>query len=122
MTAADTFLCDVGVRDGCIVALGNELGSAEQVIEAPISSSYWPASAVTFISRSRSGRTSSWPTISKLERARLRSAREVTGWPVLTMVPGCVVVRDGELVGDKGHGTYLPREIVSGAGARRRVQ
>ena len=35
--------------------------------------------------------------------------REVTGWPVLTMVRGRVVVRDGELVGEKGHGAYLPR-------------
>ena len=35
--------------------------------------------------------------------------REVTGWPVLTMVRGRVVVRDGELVGDKAHGAYLPR-------------
>jgi len=36
--------------------------------------------------------------------------REVTGWPVLTMVRGRVIVRDGELVGPKGHGNYLPRE------------
>jgi dihydropyrimidinase len=35
--------------------------------------------------------------------------REVTGWPVLTMVRGCVVMRDGELVGDKARGAYLPR-------------
>ncbi|KFC73080.1 Dihydropyrimidinase [Bosea sp. LC85] len=35
---------------------------------------------------------------------------EITGWPVLTMVRGRVVVRDGELVGDKGFGIYLPRE------------
>jgi dihydropyrimidinase len=35
--------------------------------------------------------------------------REVTGWPVLTMVRGRTVMRDGELVGDKSHGTYLPR-------------
>jgi dihydropyrimidinase len=35
---------------------------------------------------------------------------EVTGWPVLTMVRGRVVVRDGELVAQKGHGTYLIRE------------
>ena len=35
--------------------------------------------------------------------------RDVTGWPVLTMVRGRVVMRDGELVGQKGHGTYLPR-------------
>ena len=35
--------------------------------------------------------------------------REVTGWPVLTMVRGSVVMREGKLVGRKGHGAYLPR-------------
>jgi dihydropyrimidinase len=35
---------------------------------------------------------------------------EVTGWPVLTMVRGRTVMRDGELVGAKGHGAYLTRE------------
>jgi dihydropyrimidinase len=35
---------------------------------------------------------------------------EVTGWPVLTMVRGRTVVRDGELVGEKGFGAYLPRD------------
>jgi dihydropyrimidinase len=34
---------------------------------------------------------------------------EVTGWPVLTMVRGKVVVEDGKLVGPKGFGSYLPR-------------
>jgi len=34
----------------------------------------------------------------------------LTGWPVLTMVRGKVVVRNGELVGQKGHGRYLSRE------------
>ena len=34
---------------------------------------------------------------------------EVTGWPVLTMVRGKVVVDNGTLVGGKDHGTYLPR-------------
>ena len=33
----------------------------------------------------------------------------VTGWPVLTMVRGRTVVRDGTLVGDKGHGKHMPR-------------
>jgi dihydropyrimidinase len=36
--------------------------------------------------------------------------REVTGWPVLTMVRGRVVVRDGTLVGAKGFGQHLARE------------
>ena len=35
--------------------------------------------------------------------------REVTGWPVLTMVRGRTVMRDGELVAEKGSGRYLPR-------------
>jgi len=34
---------------------------------------------------------------------------EVTGWPVLTMSRGRVVVRDGELVGDRGFGRHLSR-------------
>ncbi len=35
---------------------------------------------------------------------------DVTGWPVLTMVRGNVVVKDGELVGEKGFGEHLARE------------
>ena len=35
--------------------------------------------------------------------------REVTGWPVVTMVRGEIVVRDGELVGTRGYGSYLSR-------------
>ncbi|MGU3496650.1 dihydropyrimidinase [Xanthobacteraceae bacterium A53D] len=34
---------------------------------------------------------------------------EITGWPVLTMVRGHVVVKDGDLVGKKGHGQHLAR-------------
>lgn len=34
---------------------------------------------------------------------------EITGWPVTTMVRGKVIVRDGQLVGSKGHGTHLVR-------------
>ena len=33
-TAADTFRCDIGIRDGTIVALGERLGDAEEVIDA----------------------------------------------------------------------------------------
>ena len=36
---------------------------------------------------------------------------EITGWPVLTMVRGKVVVRDGKLEGRKGHGTHLARGL-----------
>lgn len=35
---------------------------------------------------------------------------EVTGWPVLTMVRGKVVVRDGRLEAPIGHGAYLRRD------------
>jgi dihydropyrimidinase len=35
--------------------------------------------------------------------------REVTGWPIITMVRGKVVVSHGELLGARGHGSYLPR-------------
>ncbi|WP_062228520.1 dihydropyrimidinase [Aureimonas frigidaquae] len=35
---------------------------------------------------------------------------EITGWPVLTLVRGQTVVDQGELVGAKGLGTYLPRD------------
>src|SRR5580700_1732007 len=34
---------------------------------------------------------------------------EVTGWPVLTMVRGQIVVDDGKLIGARGLGTYLAR-------------
>jgi dihydropyrimidinase len=34
---------------------------------------------------------------------------EVTGWPVLTMVRGEVVMRDGAITGAPGHGMHLPR-------------
>lgn len=33
-TAADTFHCDIGIRDGRIIALGEKLGSADETIDA----------------------------------------------------------------------------------------
>lgn len=33
-TAADTFACDLAIRDGQIVALGHDLGAAETIIDA----------------------------------------------------------------------------------------
>lgn len=36
---------------------------------------------------------------------------EVTGWPVLTMLRGSVVAKDGQLVGKPGQGIYLKREL-----------
>jgi dihydropyrimidinase len=44
---------------------------------------------------------------------------EITGWPVLTMVRGRVVMQDGELLGEKGFGTYLAREKSPYAAPRR---
>src|ERR1700755_84064 len=34
VTAADTFACDVGIRDGRIAALGHDLGDAAEIIDA----------------------------------------------------------------------------------------
>jgi dihydropyrimidinase len=34
---------------------------------------------------------------------------EVTGWPVTTLVRGVPVVEDGKVVGQPGHGQFLPR-------------
>ncbi|MFG1421760.1 dihydropyrimidinase [Roseixanthobacter liquoris] len=44
--------------------------------------------------------------------------RQITGWPVLTMVRGRTVVREGELVGAKGHGVHLARARSPYAKAR----
>ena len=44
---------------------------------------------------------------------------EVKGWPVLTMVRGKTVMRDGELLGEKGFGAYLTREKAPYAAPRR---
>jgi D-hydantoinase len=39
---------------------------------------------------------------------------EFTGWPVMAVVRGTVVMRDGEIVGPAGHGRYLPRQLNAG--------
>lgn len=36
---------------------------------------------------------------------------ELMGWPILTIVRGTVVVKDGQLVGKPGTGRYLPRRL-----------
>jgi dihydropyrimidinase len=36
------------------------------------------------------------------------------GWPVLTMVRGVTVMRDGAIAGPPGHGRYLPRFLTPG--------
>jgi dihydropyrimidinase len=39
----------------------------------------------------------------------LYEGRELTGWPVLTMLRGEVVMRDGEVIAEPGFGRYVPR-------------
>ena len=53
VTAADTTVCDVGIRGGRIVALGHDLGPAQQTIDAKGAWCCRVASIVTFIWRSR---------------------------------------------------------------------
>lgn len=36
---------------------------------------------------------------------------KITGWPVITLVRGEIVARNGRIEARKGHGTYLKREI-----------
>lgn len=36
---------------------------------------------------------------------------KITGWPVITLVRGEVVARDGRIEARKGHGTYLKRDL-----------
>jgi len=40
----------------------------------------------------------------------LYEGREVTGWPVLSTVRGAVVLNDGKLEQQPGHGWYQPRK------------
>lgn len=35
---------------------------------------------------------------------------KLKGWPVMTIVRGKIVYRDGEIVGEKGHGKYIQRQ------------
>lgn len=43
----------------------------------------------------------------------------VTGWPVSTLLRGAFVVRDGELVGRRGQGRYVARDLTGVARLRR---
>lgn len=36
---------------------------------------------------------------------------EITGWPVLTMVRGKVVMEDDKMIGEPGYGTYIPAQV-----------
>ena len=42
--------------------------------------------------------------------------RDLTGWPVLAMVHGRVMLEDGEIVGPPGHGRYRRRAAERSAG------
>jgi dihydropyrimidinase len=35
---------------------------------------------------------------------------EITGWPVLTMVRGKVVMEEGNIIGEPGYGKYIPAQ------------
>ena len=47
----------------------------------------------------------------------LLDGMEMEGWPTLSMVRGTVVMRDGEITGRPGHGTYIPRRASKSAQA-----
>lgn len=36
---------------------------------------------------------------------------EITGWPILTMVRGKVVMESGQMIGEPGYGKYVPAQI-----------
>lgn len=36
---------------------------------------------------------------------------EITGWPTTVIVRGGVVVEDGAITGQPGHGTFLKRDL-----------
>jgi dihydropyrimidinase len=41
----------------------------------------------------------------------LYEGRDVTGWPTQTIVRGRLVYSDGEVIGEKGHGTHIDRPV-----------
>jgi dihydroorotase-like cyclic amidohydrolase len=63
VTASDTVACDVGIRDGKIVALGDDLGAADAVIDArgrlvlPDPASSWPMTSPAARALQRSAAT-----------------------------------------------------------------
>ncbi len=74
-TAADTFMCDVAIRDGRIAALGTDLGGADEVIDAT-GKLVLPGGidSHVHISQPSGPRHRRWPTISRARRDRPRSA------------------------------------------------
>jgi dihydropyrimidinase len=44
----------------------------------------------------------------------LYEGRELTGWPVTTILGGDVIVEDGEVVGKPGMGRFVPRHAAEG--------
>lgn len=65
VTAADGFLCDIGVRDGRIVALGLGLQGAAQEVDARGRIVTPGGSTAMCIWISRPATVRSWPTTSK---------------------------------------------------------
>ena len=77
-TASDTFACDVGISGGKIAALGEDLGAADEVIDAR-GQLVLPGGIDSHVHLAQpSGPASSWPTTSRAARARPRSA--ATRW------------------------------------------
>ena len=69
-TAADTFACDVGIRGGKIVALGDDLGDGRRDRSTRAASWCCPAASTAMCtSPSRPAPASSWPTTSRAARA-----------------------------------------------------
>jgi hypothetical protein len=38
---------------------------------------------------------------------------EVTGWPVMTILRGNIIIENGKLIAEKGAGEFLPRPPIS---------
>jgi dihydropyrimidinase len=49
----------------------------------------------------------------------LYEGQEIVGWPVLTMIRGKVMIADGEIVGEPGHGRYQTRHVERGVNGGR---
>ncbi|MBM6596300.1 amidohydrolase family protein [Microvirga pudoricolor] len=135
VTAADSVIYDVGVRNGKIATLGHNLGNADYKIDATgkivmpggIDSHVHIAQpsgdgvemADDFESATRSaalGETTMVQTV--LTHAHLRDGADytpyegmkITGWPIITLVRGVVVAAEGEVVGQIGYGSYISRK------------
>jgi dihydropyrimidinase len=45
----------------------------------------------------------------------------VRGWPMATLVRGRVVMRQGQLLAEKGWGEYVPRQLMSETASNKEV-